>query len=275
MNDQESSGGELILPRRDYPLLASDDEMAKVLRLIHNNLGVGRGPVPTLDVFKLSRIKNPVSGDTVFRVETATSDERHNSLTGIIVAFRQARVYYKRAFGSGQGTQPPDCSSRDGFTGEGDPGGDCTRCPLAAFGTALQGGGQACREKRELLVLMPGQRLPHLLSITPTSLTNFTKYSLNLISAGVNYWEATTKMTLEPSVTTSGMPIARIRFTLYAALPTEQAERLTLYHESMLAMLAPMTVDATVYEAEEASEKGRTGTPQAAPAPDPSDNIPF
>lgn len=276
MNNEQPATGEVILARRDYPLLKSDDEVATTLRLIQNNLGVGRGPVPQLDIFKLPRIENPMRGDTEFKVDRSGVIERHSNLTGIIVAFRQARVYYKRAYGAGQGNQPPDCSSKDGFQGEGDPGGDCTRCPLAAFRTALQGTGMACREKRELLVLLPGQRLPNLLSVSPTSLTNFTKYSLNLISAGANYWEVTTRMQLEPSVTASGMPIARIRFSLYSKLPAEEAARLAPYHEAMLSWLAPMTVDTTPFEViDNASETERSGNPQAATAPFHDDDVPF
>ena len=267
-NEPTVTPGEVM--RQEYPLLASPDTVNRVLRLVRENLGVAQGgAIPQLDIFKLPKITNPVAGDTDFKVETATGVERAHVLTGVIVAFRQARVYYKRPYGAGQAKQPPDCSSRDGFVGEGDPGGDCTICPLAQWKSAPTGGGQACKEKREMLLLLPGQMLPHLLSITPVSLDNFLKYSLNLISAARSYWEVVTRITLEPSITASGMPIARARFQLYNRLSAEQASMLEPYHRSMLEMLTPMTVDTTPFEIVE-----QPGAAENAPPPG-ADDAPF
>lgn len=280
MNDERAAVGAVALPPNDFPLLAAPDTVARTLRRIEENLGLARMPNPQLDVYKLQKIQNPIAGDTAFKVEGAGGVERESTITGIIVSFRPARVYYKRPYGAGQSKQPPDCSSKDGFWGEGDPGGDCTKCPFAVFGTARQGTGQACSEKRELLVVLPGQLLPHLMSVTPTSLTAFTKYSLSLASAGANYWEVISRMQLEPSTTASGMPIARIRFTLYKRLPAAQAALLTPYHESMTQWLRPMEVDTTPFEVIEppgqAPEK-TGGDAQRAQAEPPlrDDDVPF
>jgi hypothetical protein len=233
--------------RKDYPLLENPQAMPKILRLIDENL-VGGNFSP----FNFSRIKVPSGNDTEFKVETASGVERHSSLTGVITAFRAARAYWKRPYGTGR-SGPPDCSSKDGFLGEGDPGGRCTDCPFAAFGTAHSpdgsgGPGTACKELRQLLVLLPGQMLPHLLAIPPTSLANFTKYSLNLISAGASYWAVTTRMALESATSQGGVPYARIRFTLYGSLPDNEAQLLAPYHERMRGLLAPLVLDATAYE---------------------------
>lgn len=275
---------EVAQPRRDYPLLESAQAMNKTLRLIDENLGSQK-----FSILNLSRIKVPSGGGLEFRVETASGIENARTVVGVITAYRQARAYWQKAFGSGKGKQPPDCSSKDGFTGEGRPGGDCTKCPLAVFGTARlpdgsQGAGQACKELRQLLILLPGQMLPHILNIPPTSLGAFTKYSVNLISAGSAYWEVTTKLTLEPAVSTGGVDYARINFALYSQLPESQSTLLEPYHERMRGFLTPQVVDATAYEI---LEPGDTREPEREPelpeGPNPQteeggaspDDIPF
>lgn len=266
MNDYEEPSAEVIAPRRDFPLLEDPQAMTRILRLIDDNLA-GQ----TISPLNLPRIRVPSGDDYQFKVETATGVERRATIVCVITAFRTARAYWIKPFGTGRGSQPPDCSSKDGFTGEGNPGGDCTQCPFAAFGTARmadgsKGAGTACKELRQLLVLLPGQKLPHMLSIPPTSLANFTKYSLNLISASASYWEVTTKMTLEPAFSTGGVAYARIRFQLWSHLPETQAAAVVPYHDRMRALLAPVTVDTSAYEVVDAE---RTGNPE------PSEDMPF
>jgi len=251
---------EVIAPRRDYPLLSDPQAMQKTLRLIEENLG-GQKFSP----LNLSRIKVPSGDDDRFKVETASGTERQAVIVGVITAFRQARAYWAKAYGTGRGQQPPDCTSHDGFTGIGNPGGDCTTCPLAAFGTArqpdgAQGAGQACKELRQLLILLPGQKLPHMFGIPPTSLQNFTKYTLSLTSAGESYWTVTTRMTLEPAYNAGGVRYARVKFALHGSLQENEAAALAPYHDRMRMLLAPMAVDATAYEViEDAADDRRIG----------------
>jgi hypothetical protein len=245
-------------------LLKEPHAMQKILKLIDENLG-GQALSP----LNLSKIKVPSGDDNQFKVETASGVERASALIGVVTAFRAARAYWKRPYGTGR-SGPPDCASKDGFIGEGDPGGSCPDCPLSAFGTARAadgsaGPGQACKELRQLLVLLPGQMLPHLLAVPPTSLPNFTKYSLNLISAGLSYWTVTTRFTLEPATNAGGIQYARIRFTLYRSLPDSEAERLAPYHDRMRSLLAPLTLDTTAYEISPGTEEGREPSSNDAP----------
>lgn len=254
MSEREGTTGEVMLPRRNYPILEKPQAMSKILRLIDENLS-GQQISP----LNLSRIKVPSGDDTDFKIETASGVERQRAILGVITAFRPARAYWKKAFGTGR-AGPPDCSSTDGFTGVGDPGGSCPECPLAAFGTARmpdgsQGPGQACKEVRQLLVLLPGQMLPHMLSLPPTSLQNFSKYSLNLISAGASYWTVTTRMTLERATSQGGIHYPRVQFTLSSSLEEPQAKLLAPYHDRMRLLLAPMAVDASAYEVIEGANR--------------------
>jgi hypothetical protein len=246
--DPTTKSGVEIMPHLDYPLIESDEAMAKVLRLIDENLGPQK-----FSVLNLSRIKVPAGGGAEFRVESASGAELMRQISAVIPAFRQVRLFYQKPYGTGTGKKPPDCTSNDGFTGVGNPGGDCLRCPNAAFGTSInpdgsRGTGQACKEIRQLLVLLPGQLLPHILNVPPTSIRNFMQYSMNLISAGVMYWGVVTKLSLEPATSTSGIDFARISFSLERRLEKEQVAMLEPYHQRMRGFLQPMIVDATAYE---------------------------
>lgn len=249
----------------DYPLIESPEAMRSVLTLIDENLGAQK-----FSVLNLSRIKVPAGGGTEFRVEGAAGPQSERQLQVVITAFRQARIYWKKAFGTGGGKKPPDCTSTDGFLGVGDPGGECSRCPFAAFGTSKNpdgspGTGQACKEIRQLLVLLPGQFLPHVLAVPPTSVRNFMQYSMNLISSGVPYWGVVTRLQLEPATSATGIDFARITFTLERRLKPEQAATLGPYHQRMRSFLTPMKVDENTYEpSDSATERS-----------DADENIPF
>lgn len=262
MSDQdEVATGEVLAVRKDYPMLKDSRAMQKVLARIDETLG-GHQFSP-LD---LSRIKVPAGDDHDFKIETPSGVERRTAIIGTIVAFRAARAYWQKPYGVGR-SGPPDCSSKDGFIGEGNPGGDCTSCPLAAFNSARAadgsaGPGQACKELRQLLVLLPGQILPHLLGVPPTSLANFTKYSLNLLSGGMDYWAVTTKLTLEPATSTFGVHYAKIRFQLHETMPESAALTIAPYHERMRGLLKPMVMDTTAYEISEAAIEGEAGGPR-------------
>jgi hypothetical protein len=277
-DNDDTKSTEVIAARKDFPMLKDSTSMQKVLARIDETLG-GHVFSPRM----LSRIKVPSGDDHDFKLETPSGVERRSSIIGTIVAFRAARAYWKKAYGIGR-VGPPDCSSRDGFIGEGDPGGDCPTCPLAAFNTARAadgsaGPGQACKELREMLVLLPGQILPHLLAVPPTSLSNFTKYSFNLLSASMDYWAVTTKLTLEPATSTGGIHYARIRFQLHSTMPEKEALAFSPYHERMRDLLKPMTMDTTAYEITGAgvpAEPGPYREPDETrpPAAD-NDDVPF
>src|SRR6516165_9256463 len=114
-----------------YALIESTETMREVLQLIDENLGSQR-----FSVLNLPRIKVPAGGAREFRVGGAGGDEPLRQISAVITAFRQARVYWKKAYGFGAGKNPPACTSTDVFIGVGDPGGDCATSPYAKYGTA-------------------------------------------------------------------------------------------------------------------------------------------
>jgi hypothetical protein len=235
------------------------NEPADVLALFDERLESGG-----FNILDLPRIRVPSGGAQAFRYDTAAGEETAKKLEGIIVAWRPSRLFWKSR---AAGKKPPDCTSINGFIGKGDPGGLCADCPNARFGTSLKpdgsmGAGQACKDVRQVLFLMEGELLPHLLSIPPTSVKAFGHYALTLMSARAHDWGGITELTLEKAQSDDKIDYAKIAFRLKTRIGRpEQLAVLKAFHDRMKSVLEPAIVDASAYEVEDA--------PRAAPRPIP------
>lgn len=263
--EEDELPAELVTQITDYPLFASPGKMREVLKLIDENLGH-----QSFTVLDLPHIKVPAGGGPEFRVDDPSGCHSMREVTGVITAFRQARIYWKKAYGAGGGKKPPSCTSTDGLKGEGDPGGYCAECPLAKFGTALNldgtpGAGQACKEVRQLLIVLPGQILPHILNIPPTSLKNWKHYSLGLVASQVHFWAVETTLRLEAGTSTGGIEYSRIRFSLERPLSAQQRATHAPYHDRMDQLLKPAIVDGAAYEVIDESHENEEQAPEDTP----------
>ncbi|WDU83588.1 hypothetical protein PWK10_02820 [Caloramator sp. Dgby_cultured_2] len=81
------------------------------------------------------RIKIPSAGSTVFEVpgENPGEPDTVKEFSAVILYHHPLYAYYKDKYTGG--SNPPDCGSFDGITGEGDPGGSCSKCPYNQFGS--------------------------------------------------------------------------------------------------------------------------------------------
>src|SRR5215471_9194259 len=257
---------DVLPPHRDYPLL---EDPAEVLALIDDNFNRG------FNVLNLQRIRTGAGGAVNFRMETATGEEAPKKISGIINAYKTGRVYWKK---QQAGNLPPDCVSEDGWHGTGDPGGDCGICPFAQFGSSVnqdgsRGSGQACKEIRQVLFLIPGQMIPHLLVVPPTSTKAFDQYTLSLLSTKVPYWNAVTAMTLERMQSGTGNPYARIIFRLESKLGDREVFK--QYHQRMKQALVPATINASMYQIEQRPSSPAAPAPESSEPPLRDDEIPF
>src|SRR4029450_12815372 len=84
-----------------------------------------------IELQDLDRIRMPTGGALTFEVPTPAGPESRPTITGVLVHVQQRRAYWAQAFDETGGGTPPDCTSADGITGVGEPGGACARCPLA------------------------------------------------------------------------------------------------------------------------------------------------
>jgi len=237
----QEPGSEVIQP---YPLLRQQGQQ-NILELIEENLG-GQN----FSVLNFPRIQMPSGGALIFREQTLSGEANDRELEGIMIAWRPARIFYREKFGGGR--KPPDCTSKDGLVGIGDPGGRCSDCHYAQFGTATDtngkpASGQACKEIRQILLLRPDEILPHLLSVPPTSLKAFMQYSMHLLSARIPYWGVVSKLTLEKANNEGGIAYARIVFQLGKRLSNAEQSALYPYHRRMKEILVPSVIDASDY----------------------------
>jgi hypothetical protein len=268
---------EEVLPAEpEFAAVETTQGIRDMLELANDSLG-GHN----FNVINLQKIRASKEGF----FETAEGTQTERELKAIVLANRQARIYWGRSYNPGATKEPPACTSNDGFRGVGNPGGLCATCPYSAFKSARnpdgsQAAGQACKELRQLLVLLPGHMIPHLLTIQPTSVRGFDKYILTLASGSSSYWGAVTRFSIE-IVPASGYPVARVLFSLAKRLAPEQKQLLRPYHEKMRDLLTPMTVDASAYETAEPSRQEAQNYPfedePEPPAPKIAnpDDIPF
>ena len=241
-----------------YPVLAPAGT-AELAELLNDNVGSAGFKPADLD-----RIKIPSGDMRSWVIDRVDGLDVVPEVEGIIVAWRMTRAYWKSD--TSGGGAPPDCVSKDSITGAGDPGGVCAQCPFASFGTGKGGFGQACKQMRELLIILPGQIMPVFLRVPPTSLQNAGKYFLRLASKRINYWAAITRFKLESATSKGGIKYARAVFELAAQVGDEERARMRSYHLQMQNVLNAMEIAADLAE-----ESGRPSGPRAPG----DDDIPF
>jgi len=192
----------------------------------------------------LDKIKVPAGGGSAWEVPTLKGPEPVKVLEGIILHFKDVRAYWKD---KGTNNAPPDCSSMDNQVGQGTPGGDCHKCPLAQFGSAIdeQGNaskGQACKSMRLLLFLRQDTMLPMIVNLPPTSIQPAKKYFLRLVSNGYPYYGVTTQLRLEQAKSGGGKPYSVVAFDMGRDLKPEELEKVQLIGKAMRDLFARATV---------------------------------
>lgn len=214
-----------IVKLSGYRALDADPE--RVTQILKENLAGG------ITEFDLERVKVPSGGGTAWEVPTLEGPKNVDEITGVMIWYRDARTYWNKPFDEG-GSAPPDCSSSDTVTGIGTPGGACQTCPLSQFGSADKGQGQACRQIRQLFILMPDSIFPMVITAPPTSLRAMKNYSMKLSGALVNYFDVTTTLTLEKDKSADGIVYAKIVPKAVSRLTAEQSEAITLFREPLI-----------------------------------------
>lgn len=222
-------GGALATqPQGEYAALQRSPEEIK--EIIQTNVGT-----EGLTLMDLDRIKIPTGGTTVWSLPSLKGEEHHEEIEGVIVAHKTARAYWESSIDETGGGEPPDCSSDDGASGVGEPGGSCLKCPLNVFGTApakgkkQQGRGKACKELRVVFMILPNKLIPVLFMLPPTSIGPMRKYFLNLASVGLPSYGVTTKFALESTKNKDGIVYALAKPLLGRELNEDEIERVRAY----------------------------------------------
>ena len=228
------SEGKLVVEKHEYAVVNTSPQEIK--SILQENTGGELSP------FDLDQIKVPSGGGTHFLVPTLEGEVPANEIEGVIVHFTKPRVFWKEPFGSGGGTTPPDCSSIDGITGIGSPGGSCAECPMSKFGTATNqdgslGAGQACSQKNNLFVLRQNDILPIVVVGPPTSLKNIRQYLLRLANDRSTYYSVITKLKLTKAVSKGGVDYAQIELSFSGRLDDAATAAMDAYHQEIAPIL--------------------------------------
>jgi hypothetical protein len=175
--------------------LALSDDALDIAELLDANMGSG-----DFSARNLASVKVPAGGGMTWTVPHPDGEQDTRELVGVILFAQNTRAYYPSGVGEGP-AGPPDCSSEDGVTGVGSPGGACATCPLAQFGSAIRNGqpasGQACAAKKQLYMLLPDRILPVVVTAPATSLKAIQGYMGSLLQVGKPIYAVETKLSLK------------------------------------------------------------------------------
>ena len=185
----------------------------------------------------------PAGGGTFWTVPTVNGQDSVAVLEGIIIHQATSRVYWDQPYGRGGANgNMPACSSRDGITGVGNPGGNCYGCVYSQPGSAdpddPEAWSRACREYRLVYLLFPERRLPCVLRIPPGSLgpridQGIDSYGMRLFDFGLDLSGVITRFTLEKAIGSAG-EYSRVRVNPGAELSPDQAETVAAYTASLM-----------------------------------------
>lgn len=195
------------------------------------------------------KIKIPSAGSTVFEVPGENASEAGaddtdtvKEFSAVILHHHTLNCFYKTKYTGGN--NPPDCGSFDGITGEGDPGGSCKSCPLNQFGSADEGSGKACKNRRRIYVLREGEVFPLLLSLPTGSLKEFTKYIKKLLSKGKRANMVVTRFSLKKATSSGGMVYSQAQFAVDRLLTLDEQTLINTMTEQVKAYSTHVAFDA-------------------------------
>lgn len=206
-----------------YGVLVPGSKAASILAL---NLGG-----EDMSITDLDRIKVPSGGSTFWTVVDAGGERPLAALEGVLVHATRRRGYWKDPNPSGS---PPDCASNDCVTGYGNPGGECGKCPLNSFGSAVkqdgtQGKGKRCKEVGLLFLLRPGAALPSVISVPPGSLKQIRTYKVRLAGMELPFYSVLTRLTLSRVKSADGIDYAQIVPSMVSKLDDVMLPRVLEY----------------------------------------------
>lgn len=224
-----------LVPVTNYALMKTDFEAVK--EAIRENLGGA-----TINPFDLDRVKVPAAGGTTWEVPTLDGIEEVKTLTGVLIFFSDPKAYWRVPFDESGGGSPPDCTSEDGLYGNGDPGGECAKCPLNQFGSGAKGKGKACTDMRLLFMIRENNLLPLVISAPVMSIKPMKQYNLRLASNGVAYYGVQTSLSLEKAKNADNITYSKIVPAMAGRLTPEQAAFFKQYQEAIKPALQKVTI---------------------------------
>lgn len=243
--------------------MSNEKALAKVENFGFPVLGDDLGEAMSEEMEGLSidfdRVKIPSGGGLAFEVPGDDPDnpDMAKELVGVIVDHHPVNAYWAQKY-SGQ-NNPPDCSSIDGKTGVGNPGGACKTCPFNQWGSDPDGnGGKACKNMHRVYLLREGEMFPLMLTLPPTSIKPFSNYlAKRVIGRGRRSYGVITKITLKRETNKNGIAYSQAQFAVVGELSPEDAAKAAEYAKGIKAITRTIGVEA----ADLASERPTNDVP--------------
>ena len=221
---------------------------AAISEIILNNVGSDG-----ITVNKLDRFMNPSTTGTTWSIPSLIGeDETVSEIEGVIVFHKLSRARWEGEYKGGG--DAPLCSSKNGFDGEGDPGGKCNECPYAKFTEDDKGESvkPECRLVKQVFVRTPGSLFPKVLNVSAININQIDRYLFRLADKLHSYNHVVTRVTVETDTSKSGYKYPRFIFEGVAFVPEDQKEESTKYTKLITPMLleVEMTEDDVVTSGE-------------------------
>jgi hypothetical protein len=195
-----------------------------------------------LTLADLDKIKIPSAGATKWEIPSVLEDEddTRKELVGVIIGWADKKSWWVKSFAESGGKEPPDCKSNDMVHGVGNPlasfnekemmlmqdgkvgkpvrataGYLCVTCPHNQFGSAQNGGGKSCQDKRFLVMLLQDSVIPILIRAPATSILPLKQYFKRLAGAKRSYLSVLTSLSLikiEGKIPYSQIQVKAVRY---------------------------------------------------------------
>ena len=188
------------------------------------------------------RIKVPSGGGLAFEVPGDNPDEvdLQKEFSAVILYQHPILSYYKEKYTGG--SEAPDCSSMDGIGGIDKETGEmklCKNCPLNQFGSG-ENGGKACKNKRRLFLLRAGEAFPTVLTLPTTSVNDFSKFAMRLISKGKRPNQVVVKFGLKKDSNKNGITFSKVTLAFERDLNENEMVNVKKMSEQVKAMALTM-----------------------------------
>lgn len=195
--------------------------------------------------YQFTQVKIPAGGGTTWEYEGPDGDESGKELDVIVAFVRNGqRKFYLHGLDEGEASAP-DCRSEDGVHGLGflaDHGDDdvpmktkCGDCPMNKFGSS--GKGKACSESAQLFAFLPGDFLPIVIHVPPTSLRPLRDFRLKQMQRGRDIMSVVTRITLEK--VKASPDYSRISYKVVRPLTDEENAKISAVTGELAASYPP------------------------------------
>ena len=218
-------------------------------------------------------IKFPTGG-AIANFVLSDGDSLKAPFNAIVAVAQRKRGYYPGK--DPVGGQPPLCAAPDGVTGWFDVDSEqvqaalaapvrhpalltldreraagpwaCAACPLSKWGTDSAGGsGQACKERRFLLVIVKGWAMPAILSVPPASIKHWDAFASGQRQRGQSYFGRWVEMGLTRGTSTRGTGYAELKITSGAPLTDPEAAEVMQIRAMYAELVRGMEIEGDEY----------------------------